>query len=206
MDKPLISLKDLDDLLCKYKVADLEDLERRLRYVVIMPHQEKEKMDLERRYLEQIAEKDKRISELEDKDWFEATIKQLEEQNGKLIEERDNLKQQVVGKDNRITELKQHVEKAEHERHEEWITGKEWKWECDRLRRQLESIDRDKIKLLTKFKEYARKQIKDIYSEYEKKYQEELFYGYSEKIDSYRKMIREINKIIREVKSSGKNL
>lgn len=48
--------------------------------------------------VQQLAEKDKeikelktRISELEDKDWYEKCIKQLEEQNNKLIKERDEL-------------------------------------------------------------------------------------------------------------------
>ena len=31
MDKTTIDLKDLDDLLCKYKVKDLQDLENRLK-------------------------------------------------------------------------------------------------------------------------------------------------------------------------------
>ena len=38
---------------------------------------------------QQLAEKETRIAELEDKDWYEETIKQLEEQNGRLIEKRD---------------------------------------------------------------------------------------------------------------------
>lgn len=35
---------------------------------------------------QQLAEKDTRIAELEDKDWYEACIKQLEEQNNRLID------------------------------------------------------------------------------------------------------------------------
>lgn len=45
------------------------------------------------------AEKDTRIAELEDKDWYEACIKQLEEQNNRLI---DTLKE----KDKEIESLK----------------------------------------------------------------------------------------------------
>ena len=36
-----------------------------------------------------------RIKELEDKDWYEGTIKQLEEQNDRLIKERDELKSRL---------------------------------------------------------------------------------------------------------------
>ena len=39
----------------------------------------------------QLEEKETRIAELEDKDWYEGTIKQLEEQNERLIKERDDL-------------------------------------------------------------------------------------------------------------------
>lgn len=48
----------------------------------------------------QLAEKDIRIADLEDKDWFEANIKQLEEQNDRLI---GKLKE----RDKEIEELKQ---------------------------------------------------------------------------------------------------
>lgn len=49
---------------------------------------------------QQLDEKDTRIAELEDKDWYEACIKQLEEQNNRLI---DTLKE----KDKEIERLKQ---------------------------------------------------------------------------------------------------
>ena len=51
---------------------------------------------------QQLEQAQTRIKELEDKDWYEATIKQLEEQNDRLIQERDNLKQQLAEKDNLI--------------------------------------------------------------------------------------------------------
>lgn len=49
---------------------------------------------------EEIRELRNRVAELEDKDWYELCIKQLEEQNNKLIKERDELafeKQNVFG-------------------------------------------------------------------------------------------------------------
>ena len=52
---------------------------------------------------QQLVEKDKeveklktRISELEDKDWYEKCIRQLEEQNNNLIKERDELRFEKV--------------------------------------------------------------------------------------------------------------
>lgn len=47
---------------------------------------------------QQLAEKNQRIAELEDKDWYEACIKQLEDQNGELINE-------LAEKDKEIAEL-----------------------------------------------------------------------------------------------------
>ena len=51
---------------------------------------------------DKLSEKDKeidelktRVSELQDKDWYEACIKQLEEQNDKLIKERDEIRKEV---------------------------------------------------------------------------------------------------------------
>ncbi|MBO5309683.1 MAG: hypothetical protein J6A98_00575 [Clostridia bacterium] len=43
----------------------------------------------------ELAEKETRIAELEDKDWYEGTIKQLEEQNERLITERDSTNDQI---------------------------------------------------------------------------------------------------------------
>ena len=44
---------------------------------------------------EEIKELKTRISELEDKDWYEACIKQLEEQNDKLIKERNEIQKEL---------------------------------------------------------------------------------------------------------------
>ena len=49
---------------------------------------------------QQLAEKDTRIAELEDKDWYEACIKQLEEQNDRLIDK-------IEEKDKEIAYLKE---------------------------------------------------------------------------------------------------
>lgn len=46
--------------------------------------------------IELLDEKDQRIAELEDKDWYEALIKQLEEQNERLINDKENSKKAIV--------------------------------------------------------------------------------------------------------------
>lgn len=56
-----------------------------------------------------------RIKELEDKDWYEANIKQLEEQNDRLIQERDNLKQQLVKLQSENKMLKEFADKLDEE-------------------------------------------------------------------------------------------
>lgn len=53
-----------------------------------------------------LAEKEERIAELEDKDWYEATIKQLEEANGRLIKQRDDAKLQLAEKEKEVKQLK----------------------------------------------------------------------------------------------------
>lgn len=76
---------------------------------------------------QQLEQAQTRISELDDKDWFEATIKQLEEQNDRFIQERDSLKHQLKEKDNyhlryelagadeTITNLRQQIEEKNKE-------------------------------------------------------------------------------------------
>ena len=63
---------------------------------------------------QQLEEAQTRISELEDKDWYEANIKQLEEQNDKLIQERDKYKLQLEEKDKEIEILKRRVDRYEN--------------------------------------------------------------------------------------------
>ena len=65
-------------------------------------------------YKKQLEEKETRIAELEDKDWYEETIKQLEEQNERLIKERDNANDQnkrVLEKLELIVRSNQELEK-----------------------------------------------------------------------------------------------
>lgn len=64
-------------------------------------------LDREREYEKQLAEKETRIAELEDKDWYEALIEQLEEQNGRLIEERYNVNLQLAEKEKEIERLRE---------------------------------------------------------------------------------------------------
>lgn len=57
-----------------------------------------EDLTLENRVLaDELKKKDERIAELEDKDWYEALIKQLEEQNERLINDRENSKKVIIG-------------------------------------------------------------------------------------------------------------
>lgn len=62
-----------------------------------------------------LAEKETRIAELEDKDWYELTIKQLEEQCERLIIERDNAELKLLEKENEIENLKTKISQLETE-------------------------------------------------------------------------------------------
>lgn len=55
------------------------------------------------------------------------------------------LREDVANKEKRIVELKQQLEEKEKERHEEWKTGKEWKWEWQKVNQKLEKSEQDKI-------------------------------------------------------------
>ena len=43
-----------------------------------------------------------------------------------------------------VSDLEAKLAESERERHEEWKTGKEWKWECDRLKKQLAKKENEK--------------------------------------------------------------
>lgn len=62
----------------------------------------------------------------------------------KLLNEQD---QQLAEKNKEIETLKTKLEKANHERHEEWKTGKEWKWEWQKTNRLLKEANKTKIDL-----------------------------------------------------------
>ena len=55
------------------------------------------------------------------------------------------LREDVANKEKRIVELKQQLAESEKERHEEWKTGKEWKWEWQKVNQKLEKSEQDKI-------------------------------------------------------------
>lgn len=76
--------------------------------VVYVNDLEKQIADLEAK----LAEKETRIAELEDKDWYELTIKQLEEQCERLIIERDNAELKLADKDKEIQQWKSMAERS----------------------------------------------------------------------------------------------
>lgn len=45
----------------------------------------------------------------------------------------------------KISDLEAKLAESEKERHEEWKTGKEWKWEWQKVNQKLEKADQDKI-------------------------------------------------------------
>ena len=44
-----------------------------------------------------------------------------------------------------VADLEAKLAESEKERHEEWKTGKEWKWEWQKVNQKLEKADQDKI-------------------------------------------------------------
>ena len=99
---------------------------------------------------EQLAEKDLAIENWQtmyesvvqtchnDKEEIERFNKQLATQEKTITN---------IVEDNRASQewYKKQLEEKEKERHEEWKTGKEWKWEWQKVNQKLEKADQDKI-------------------------------------------------------------
>ena len=123
MSNKLMALKDLDDLLCKYEVKDLEDLENRFKNVA----------DLEAK----IAESEHRNEQLVDALNGEVFI------NYKLPMENAQLKQQLAEKDADLHQIYSHlgVEAFGEDIHEQALKE---------IRRLLEEIAKKDKQLRTK--------------------------------------------------------
>ena len=97
---------------------------------------------------EQLAEKDLAIENWQtmyesivqtchnDKEEIERLNKQLETQENTITN---------LVEDNRASQEWYKKQLEEKERHEEWKTGKEWKWEWQKVNQKLEKADQDKI-------------------------------------------------------------
>lgn len=55
------------------------------------------------------------------------------------------IKEFAEEKDQQITDLQKQLAEKEKEIHEEWKTGKEWKWEWQKVNQKLEKSEQDKI-------------------------------------------------------------
>ena len=99
---------------------------------------------------EQLAEKDKAIENWQT--MYESVVQTCH--NDK--EEIERLNKQLATQEKTITNLvednrasqewyKKQLAEKEKERHEEWETGKEWKWEWQKVNQKLEKAEQDKI-------------------------------------------------------------
>ena len=82
--------------------------------------------------IELLEEKDQQITDLE----------------AKLAEEKEYTQQyrkECAKIQTDYYQLKQQLAEKEKERHEEWETGKEWKWEWQKVNQKLEKAEQDKI-------------------------------------------------------------
>ena len=57
-----------------------------------------------------------------------------------------------------IADLEAKLAECEKERHEEWKTGKEWKWEWQKVTQKLEKAEQDKISFAVEQLEQTRKE------------------------------------------------
>ena len=65
-------------------------------------------------------------------------------------------------KDRKISDLEAKLAESEKERHEEWKTGKEWKWEWQKVNQKLEKADQDKISFAIEQLEKVKENIKKV--------------------------------------------
>ena len=74
-----------------------------------------------------------------------------------LFEDNLNLQNNVSKLIKEKQELRNELKETDKERHEEWLTGKEWKWECDRLKKELHTANQETLHFQNKY--FAEKQI-----------------------------------------------
>ena len=102
---------------------------------------------------QQLTKKEEQLKEeLIEKKGLERALSACNRQNDEFA---DIIKKLV----NEKKELKQQLAEKEKERHEEWKTGKEWKWEWQRVNRQLEQANQDKISFAVEQLEKAKEKI-----------------------------------------------
>lgn len=87
-----------------------------------------------------------------------------------------------------ISDLEAKLAESEKERHEEWKTGKEWKWEWQKVNQKLEKADQDKISFAIEQLEELKVKLHIIHTN-----------GYLKAIDE------EIDNQIKELKGKVKN-
>lgn len=118
-----------------------------------------------------LAEKEKQIEELKGErlKFYTDDVRQTQVINGVHFDIEQLLvfseyvehdKWVISNRDKEIAELKQQLAEKEEERHEEWKTGKEWKWEWQKVNQQLEQANQEKISFcieqLEKVKEFVK--------------------------------------------------
>lgn len=85
----------------------------------------------------------------------------------KVIDEDRQFKAEMWTKfANKCKELEKQLAEKEKERHEEWKTGKEWKWEWQKVNQKLEQANQDKISFCIEQLEKVRKFAEDMWGIY----------------------------------------
>ena len=68
-----------------------------------------------------------------------------------LFEDNLNLNAHISKLIKEKQELRNKLKETDKERHEEWLTGKEWKWECDRLKKELHTANQETLHFQNKY-------------------------------------------------------
>jgi ssDNA-binding Zn-finger/Zn-ribbon topoisomerase 1 len=95
-------------------------------------------------YFEQLLEiKESKIADLEAK--LAESENKYNDTKELSIEQFHSLTEMLKSSQEEYYKLEQQLAEKEKERHEEWKTGKEWKWEWQKVNQQLEQANQDKI-------------------------------------------------------------
>ena len=146
------------EIIDQNELGCFEEVNRLLKeqkdfYVVEKTEYDKMKQgakDIVKELKQQLAEKDRAIENWQT--MYESVVqtchndKEEIERLNKQIETQENTITNLV-EDNRASQewYKKQLEEKEKERHEEWKTGKEWKWEWQKVNQKLEKAEQDKI-------------------------------------------------------------
>ena len=107
-----------------------------------------------------------------------------------------------IVEDNRASQewYKKQLAEKEKERHEEWKTGKEWKWEWQKVNQKLEKAEQDKISFAVEQLEQLKKLCQEKFNWWENSEWEGNIYDKSDVSNAYFDIEANVDNQIKQLK------